>query len=464
MSLPDNRGADGLRPPGHFVRRGLHFLGVDRAIAYVIVGRAWAILAGPLSLFFIARHLSVGEQGFYYTFNSVLGLQIFFDLGVSFVLLQRSSHESARLRWTAEGLLAGDDASTIRIASLLRKGLGWYAVVAVLVITIIAPLGMQFFARNASAVDSWRAAWTFLVVASAANLLISPIFSVLEGCGLVPQIALLRLTQGIASNLVLWLALSSGLALMALPLMSAATLVAGIGWLVATKRQFLKHMFFSISQRSTAAVNWWTEIWPFQWRIAVSWLSGYFIFQLFNPILFVYRGAEAAGRMGMSITIISSISVTAIAWLTTKAPAFGRLVAVRGFQELDAIFFRTLWQSLAAIIAAGGSFWVVTFYLWSSGHRLSERLLEPLPLAFLVGTYVLNQVIVAQAVYLRAHLQEPFLGISVVTAILMAVSTYVLGKRFGATGMTAGGFVITLAVGLGGGSWVFNQKRREWHR
>lgn len=34
-------------------------------------------------------------------------------------------------------------------------------------------------------------------------------------------------------------------------------------------------------------VSWKTEIWPLQWRIALSWLSGYFIFQLFTPILFI---------------------------------------------------------------------------------------------------------------------------------------------------------------------------------
>ena len=45
-------------------------------------------------------------------------------------------------------------------------------------------------------------------------------------------------------------------------------------------------------------VDWRTEIWPFQWRLAVSWLCGYFTFQLFNPILFAVRGPIEAGQMG----------------------------------------------------------------------------------------------------------------------------------------------------------------------
>jgi hypothetical protein len=34
------------------------------------------------------------------------------------------------------------------------------------------------------------------------------------------------------------------------------------------------------------AIDWWKEVWPFQWRIAISYACGFFIFQLFNPVLF----------------------------------------------------------------------------------------------------------------------------------------------------------------------------------
>ena len=37
-------------------------------------------------------------------------------------------------------------------------------------------------------------------------------------------------------------------------------------------------------------VSWKHEIWPFQWRIAVSWMSGYFIFDLINPVAFYFCG------------------------------------------------------------------------------------------------------------------------------------------------------------------------------
>ncbi len=45
-------------------------------------------------------------------------------------------------------------------------------------------------------------------------------------------------------------------------------------------------------------ISWRREVWPFQWKIAVSWLCDYFIFQLFTPVLFAFRGPVEAGQDG----------------------------------------------------------------------------------------------------------------------------------------------------------------------
>jgi len=46
---------------------------------------------------------------------------------------------------------------------------------------------------------------------------------------------------------------------------------------------------------------------------------------------------------------------------------------------------------------------------------------------------------------------------------LTALSSWLLGRPFGAEGMMAGYLVISVGVGLGLGTWLFIQKRREWH-
>src|SRR6185369_3301792 len=86
------------------------------------------------------------------------------------------------------------------------------------------------------------------------------------------------------------------------------------------------------------AIGWRREIWPFQWRIALSWLCGYFIFQIFTPVLFAFQGPVTAGQMGMSLTISSGIGSIAVAWMSTKAPVYGGLIARGEIGELDRIF------------------------------------------------------------------------------------------------------------------------------
>ena len=73
------------------------------------------------------------------------------------------------------------------------------------------------------------------------------------------------------------------------------------------------------------------EVWAFQWRIAVSWLCGYFIFQLYNPVLFAYHGAVTAGQMGMSLSLANALISVAISWVNTKAAPFGAMIAGREY-------------------------------------------------------------------------------------------------------------------------------------
>jgi len=69
-----------------FARDFLRRFGVDRAIFYTLVNRGFSAFTGPVSLYLIARCLTREEQGYYFTFASILGLQIVFELGLGYVI------------------------------------------------------------------------------------------------------------------------------------------------------------------------------------------------------------------------------------------------------------------------------------------------------------------------------------------------------------------------------------------
>jgi hypothetical protein len=329
---------------------------------------------------------------------------------------------------------------------------------------VLLAAGLVFFDQHDAAGPGvvWRSPWVWTVVCVAAALLIAPIVSILEGCGLIAPIARVRAIHQVASSLLLWLVLVAGGKLFAAPVPTAVGVLLGIGWLLFTKRAFLSDMF-SLRVSEYAAISWRHEIWPLQWRIAVSGISSYFIFSLFAPILFAFQGPVPAGQVGMSIMIMNSISALAVAWVSTKAAPFGVLIARRHFEELDRLFFPALWKSLGLVVLCAGAFWIAAFYLYATGHPFRERLLAPLPLALLIVNSLANHAVAAMAIYLRAHKREPYLMLSVGSAILIGVSNYFLGRFFGATAMLAGAATITLLVGLGGGTAIFVQMRRAWH-
>ncbi len=54
--------------------------------------------------------------------------------------------------------------------------------------------------------------------------------------------------------------------------------------------------------------------------------------------------------------------------------------------------------------------------------------------------------------------------LSLLVAALMGVCNLLLAAPLGATGLMLGYFLVYLTVGLGGGTWIFVQKRKLWHQ
>jgi hypothetical protein len=298
-----------------------------------------------------------------------------------------------------------------------------------------------------------------MVLGTGGNLAITPLLAVAEGCGLVAEVALVRLAQATLGTLGFWLLLALHMRLCAVPMISSLGFAVGLAWIVFVRRQFFWQLLRA--RIPGIAVRWWQEVWPFQWRIAVSWLSGFFIFQLFTPVLFAYRGPVVAGQMGMSLNISGAVSTIALAWLTTKSPTFGHYAALGRIHDLDALFFRSLRQAvvIACLLAATVFSLVVLVY---HGHPgLARRLLAPLPFALLIAATLVQVVVSGEAIYVRAFKEERFLPISITSGLLIGMSTYLMGRAFGATGMLGGYLLVNLTVGLGMGTWVLNRKRRQ---
>ncbi len=445
------------------LQRIKHLLGVDRAIAFTVLARTWSMSAGVVTLLLIARYVSPTEQGYYYTFLSLVALQIFFELGFCLVILQMASHERALLTITEGGEVQGDSVAHARLASVFQTALRWYSVVSLMMACTLIPAGFKFFLtsqHHSQAVSGWRLPWCVLVIAASLNLMVDPIFSFLEGCGLIAQVARMRLGQGMLGTTLAWCAILSHHPLFGPPGTLCGMVIFGSIWLFRRRKLLLHLARFDVSSNT---VSWGREIWPFQWRIAISWLGGYFIFQILNPVLFMFQGPIVAGKMGMSLAVTNALGTVALAWMNTKASPFGTLIAQRRFDELDRIFFRTMKQSVGLLVIASCAVFGVFL---TSGHlapKLASRVLPPWALALLLITSVMNHIGFCEAVYLRAHKAEPFLISGLVLSILMGTGTYFLAKYSTVSAVVVWYFVALGLLSPVIATAIFRQKRRLWH-
>ena len=66
-------------------------IGMDKSIAYSSGANILRAFTGLASIYFISMCLTGEEQGYYYTFGSILAIQVFFELGFTGIITQFAS-------------------------------------------------------------------------------------------------------------------------------------------------------------------------------------------------------------------------------------------------------------------------------------------------------------------------------------------------------------------------------------
>lgn len=444
------------------IKRLSNSIGIDGAIAFTILTRLIQAGGGIISIVFIANFLSADEQGYYYTFGSILAIQIFFELGLSGIITQYAAHEFAHLKWTGNFELLGDEKYKSRASSLLRFFVKWFGIIAIILFFVLLVAGRYFFSKFDCKLNiEWQKPWLILCLSTSLNLFIDPILAFFDGMGEIKDMARVRLIQKGVNIILLFVFFALGFKLYSSALASLiAILVNYIQILCSNRVKFLKTVW---SSNSEWIISYMQEIFPYQWRIALSWISGYFIFQLFNPILFATEGPKVAGQMGMTLQVLNGIMALSMSWITTKVPLFSNFIAHQQYDKLDLSFNITLKNLLMVNAAMLFGLNIMVYILSYCNIGLAARFLPQIPTIIFSAICFVNQLVFAWATYLRCHKKEPFLVLSIVTAILTSISTVVLGNKFGLMGITIGYGVIVIVITSAWAYLIFVNKKKEWH-
>jgi len=443
------------------VSRVLALTTTDEAVAYGVLASVWQVLAAPVTILMIAGWLNSAAQGFYYTFNSLVALQTYVELGLSIVVLSAASHEWAFLGLDARGRIIGDNTALSRLVSLGRFVFVWYSIAAFLFFVAVGGVGHWFLARQAVGDVTWVSAWWVLVLLTSLQLWALPFNALLEGCNQVVSIQKLRFGQAVLRSLAMWTVLAAHGQLW------AAVAAAGVAFgrdmylLLVRYRRFFAPF---VRPPSGPRMSWQSDIWPMQWRLAASASVSYLLFQAFTPVMFNYHGPVVAGQMGMTLSIVFAVQGIASMWLQPKVPTLGMCIARRDYAGLDAMWWRI--TRVCFLVATSGAVaaWLLIWGLNRLHVGLAHRLLPPLPAGLFLACAGFLAVGYCETAYLRAHKREPLLVLSVVTSLLMGVLVWQLGSRFGPTGAAVAYLTVIAGVSLPWQTLIWLRSRREWHR
>jgi hypothetical protein len=296
------------------------------------------------------------------------------------------------------------------------------------------------------------------VLAVSVNFLLTPLYSFLEGCKQVRRVARMRMHQALTTLGMSWGAIASGHGLYACALVNLGAIVVGATFLYARRNLLLHLLRYPVRGQ---AVSWRDEVWPFQWKIAVSWLCSYFTLQVFTPILFACRGPQEAGRMGLSLSITGYLPIVALCWITTKAAPFGQLVQLQRLQELDLLFLRTMKQSLALIVLLAGICFAAVVAAQNALPRIAARMESPSIFALLLTTAICTFVVQSLAVYLRSFQREPYLAQSIAVAALTLAGALFAAPRWGGVALAVLYFLCSGVAGLFWAVGIFAARKRS---
>lgn len=385
---------------------------------HTALNQIWRLFSGPALLILIPLYLTVEVQGYWYTFVSLAALAIFADMGFSTILLQFSAHEFVHLKFNSDKTIFGSEKHLIRLGTLLRFAIKWSLGVGIIAFPIILFIG--YFILNQKETEiNWIIPWIIYGVASSFVFVNSMLLSFIEGCDSVGDVQKIRFYISFVTVLSTVVLLVCGTELYALVISLFTGALTGIIFIVKRYSKMLKHLN-NIGLKEFH--DWKTEILPLIGKYSISWISGYFIFYIFTPIAFTYKGIVESGQIGLTIAVFTAIFGISNIWMTSIIPKINMLVSKRDYETLDQIFKKHLLLSIVTYILGVITLFIIVLFL-KDYVPFAERLVSPFSLMIISIVWLLQIIVQGLAYYMRAHKEEPLVIPSFASAIYVSLTT-----------------------------------------
>lgn len=375
------------------------------------------ILYAGLNIFFTAFFLSNFDRGIFYTLSSIVAIQSIFELGFSNIILQYVSRFS--LGTISLGIVSAYDNKVFdfyRFIVNLYFKLGTLLFIVIIVYSYFLFKGFEFDVKIITAVIT-------LSFTTTLTFIFFPNMSFVEALGDQNRVWRFRLLQILFNLLFLIFFYSLNFGLLAFPLATLLSLLIAIYLFGKDYFKFLTNIY---STKQSSTFNYKIDILPYQFKIGISWISGYFIYQIINPLVFKFQGAENAGKYGLTFAIFSGIQSVGLVFVATSIPRWSKVLSVKSFSFNDIIidFKSVLIKALTTTTILSLIFILILLLDIRYTKFFYFKFLDFISVIYLSLGFVFSLLSYVLASLIRCKLHEPFVKVSVFIALASLVCFY----------------------------------------
>lgn len=417
-----------------------------------------SLIRGPIVMLLIPMFLTELEQGYWYTIGSLSALSTFADLGFGTLVGQFSAHEFSKLHFDKNLRYEGEKNDIERIASLYKYVLKWALCVCIVAYPIIMGAGIAVLNSHGD-MATWIIPWVIYMLAGGLSFIVRISLSFFEGCNLISKIQTNYAISAIAlAGVTIGMLVGKcGLYALAIP--------AVISFLFNFVLMFIVFRHAIIQLLKTKVVHnhhWGRNFLSLIWKYAISWASGYFIFQIYTPLAYIVYDPIMAGKVGITMTLIQACFTIANTFNAMFVPKINISVANREWGKAEGLCKKGLLLSMPLYVL-GATIIMLGLGLGQGKIALLDRFLPVSIAAVLIVAWFLQIPINTIATYGRAHKQEPFLIMSVLGS-LFTLGTTVLFMFTLPINYLFAGFAISNIVSVVIFIVMYYTQKEKWHQ
>lgn len=361
----------------------------------LIFTRLINVAGGLIGLLIISALYNSLEAGRIYTVLSLVGAATLFELGLSTLVLQRASKLTRDQSWVS--------IDPVNNHGLIAPTFGHYLVLisiqACLLFVVLLAIGLWVilgvFKEPLGGVGGWS--WAIACLAMALGLPTALLLNTLDGIGQLKVVAKIRAIQSIASLSGLSLSLFCGLGYPSVTIQLVCALMAGWVAIWAVHARFVKLLFRNVQMRLLAgrvALDW-----PLQWRLSLSFLSGYFSNQAWVVAITLTGAVALAGHVAMTLQVLTAAVGFSLTPIAARLPTLSALA--HRDSRLEYLQLAARLRRHAALIFAVVAIFALAGYFLSRLFMpvLQSRVLPSGPLFFIVVSAPLVLCLAATTIF-----------------------------------------------------------------